>query len=513
MKTALETSQNGQKGAGTTHTPYLHVTGICGVGTSPIAIAFHKKGWKVTGSDKGFYPPVSTHLSEAGISYYPGWHPENIAAAGRPDFIMAGGVGTASSNPELIYAKEQNIPVYAFAQVLQKYFIKKNSIVVVGTWGKTTSSSLLSYILLRAGMDPSYFTGGISLSHDTGALGDGDWSVVEGDEYQTAIWDKKPKFAYYDPTHLLLTSVSWDHADLYPTEQAYFDTFRDLVRKVLDKKDANGSSGHIVACIDDAGVRETLKKVGAAKDDRIANLITYGKSTEAEYYYHSVEVSTSGISFSIDHTKGNDKKTYKISSPMLGRFNVENMAGCFAMAHSIGISPEQIIGAIADFKGIKRRLEKRHDGGSAGITVFDCHAPTPEKAMSVLESLREVYKNKIIAIFEPNIGGRQRSSLHMYDNTLKDADTIIIPRLTKLKVDSKIDSKASVSDTSSLALEGPELTEAISKTHSDTTYIEDDETIVSKAIDAAKAGDIIVFLGSHGFRGMIESVCEKVAAK
>ncbi|NDE68302.1 hypothetical protein EB052_01710, partial [bacterium] len=385
MKTAPETSQNG-----TSH--YIHVTGICGVGTSPIAIAFHKKGWRVTGSDKGFYPPVSTHLSEAGISYYPGWHPENIAAAGRPDFIMAGGVGTASSNPELIYAKEQNIPVYPFAQVLQKYFIKKNSIVVVGTWGKTTSSSLLSYILLRAGMDPSYFTGGISLSHDTGALGDGDWSVVEGDEYQTAIWDKRPKFAYYEPTHLLLTSVSWDHADLYPTEQAYFDTFRDLVQRVLDKKSADGkSAGSIVACTDDAGVQKVLKKG--------PGIITYGSSPDADYRYHSVTVSTAGISFSIDHAGS----THVVSSPMLGRFNVENMAGCFAMAHSIGISPEQIMGAIADFKGIKRRLEKRYDsdaeenaGGNErgkGITVFDCHAPTPEKAMSVLESLREVYKN------------------------------------------------------------------------------------------------------------------------
>lgn len=496
MKTAPETSQNGAKDS---NSHYIHVTGICGVGTSPIAIAFHKKGWKVTGSDKGFYPPVSTHLSEAGISYYPGWHPENIAAAGRPDFIMAGGVGTASSNPELIYANEEKIPVYAFAQVLQKYFIKKNSIVAVGTWGKTTSSSLLSYILLQAGMDPSYFTGGISLSHDTGALGDGDWSVVEGDEYQTAIWDKKPKFAYYDPTHLLLTSVSWDHADLYPTEQAYFDTFEQLVRGVLNKKD-----GQIVACIDDVGVQKTLKKIEIEKIGKIANLITYGASLEAGYRYHSVEVSTSGISFSIDHTEGTSKKTYRVSSPMLGRFNVENMAGCFAMAHSIGISPEQIMSAIAEFKGIKRRLEKRYDGNTnknSGITVFDCHAPTPEKATSVLASLREVYTNKIIAIFEPNIGGRQRSSLHMYDNALKDADTVIIPRLTKLKVDN--------TDTSSAALEGPELAEAISKTHSNTIYIEDDEAVVSKAIDTAKSGDIIVFLGSHGFRGMIESACEK----
>jgi len=205
---------------------YVHIVGICGVATSAIAIAFHKEGWKVTGSDKGFYPPVSTHLTEAGISYYAGWHPENIQAGGTPDFIMIGGIGTSPNNPEVIYAQEHNIPVYPFAEVLQKYFIKKNSIVAVGTWGKTTSASLLSFILIEAGLDPSYFSGGLSLSHDTGAIRDSEWSVVEGDEYQVSISDKRPKFNFYSPTHLLLTSVSWDHADLYPTEKEYFDTFK-----------------------------------------------------------------------------------------------------------------------------------------------------------------------------------------------------------------------------------------------------------------------------------------------
>ena len=445
---------------------HIHIIGICGVATSAIAIAFQNKGWKVTGSDKGFFPPVSTELEKHSISFYAGWHPEKV---GNPDIVMTGGSGTSPSNPEVMYANKNKIPVYDFPQILEKYFIKKNSIVTVGTWGKTTTSSLLSFILIQAGMNPSYFSGGLSLSHDTGALTDSDCSVVEGDEYQVSISDKRPKFVYYRPTHLLLTSVSWDHADLYPTEESYFKVFEDLIKKPMV----------IVACNDDKGVNKIL-------GDRKA--ITYGKTTDSDYFYHSMQHTRNGLTFIIEH---GDKK-YEIHSPMLGRFNAENITGCFAMANEIGIAPEVIIKAIRDFKGIKRRFEKRFERDT---TVLDCHAPTPEKAQSVLESIREVYDEKIIAVYEPNIGGRQRESLEKYNNAFKDANIVIIPRLTKLKV---------AEDAKEKPLEGDGLASVISKTHSNTKYIEDDTELVKYLKETVRKGDVIVFLGSHGFRGMIE---------
>ncbi len=451
---------------------HIHIIGICGVATSAIAIAFQDKGWKVTGSDKGIYPPVSTHLTEAGIEYYAGWHPEKI---GAPDIVMIGGVGTSPSNPEVMYAKEHNIPVYAYPEILQKYFIKKNSIVVAGTWGKTTVSSLLSFILLKADFDPSYFTGGLSLSHKTGALSDSEWSVIEGDEYQVSISDKRPKFVYYSPTHLLLTSVSWDHADLYPTEDAYFNEFSKLITSIPQE-------GMIVACSDDSGVKKVLG------NNVVARVVTYGKSEEADYYYHSISHTKNGLSFVIRH-KGTD---YKLSSPMLGRFNVENIAGAFAMAHSIGVDAQQIISSIQEFQGIKRRLEKRYEGK---ITILDCHAPTAEKATSVLESIREVYDKKIIAVYEPNIGGRQKASAKMYDNAFKKADIVVIPHLTKLKI---------AVGASELPMEGSELTTTITLTHPHVIYIEDDTKVVEFIQQEAQPGDVVAFLGSHGFRGMIE---------
>ncbi|MEK7609670.1 MAG: Mur ligase family protein [Patescibacteria group bacterium] len=474
---------------------HLHIIGICGVATSALAIAFHKKGVKVTGSDKGFFPPVSIELEKQKIEFYAGWHPEKMVANGRPDTIIIGGGGTSPSNPEIIYAKEHNISVYSYAEILQKYFIKKNSIVVTGTWGKTTISAMLSFVLLRAKMDPSYFTGGLSLSHDTGALSDSNWSVVEGDEYQVSISDHRPKFVYYSPTYLILTSVSWDHADLYPTEKAYFDEFRNLVNKIPE-------NGKIVACIDNDGV----KKIIGDKLESGERIITYGKTAGTNYQYDSVIPTKNGLDFIIESARGRPAHaSFKIHSPMLGRFNAENITAVFAMASEVGIKPEKIIKAIAEFKGIKRRFEKRFEGE---ITVMDCHAPTPEKAASVLENIKEVYKNKIIAVYEPNIGGRQRSSAGMYDGAFKDADIVIVPRLTKLKIERGPTSLAR-SDLAQKPLEGDELARIIGKTHTNVHYLANDEDLVTFLKSEAKRGDMIAFLGSHGFRGMIEETVKK----
>jgi UDP-N-acetylmuramate: L-alanyl-gamma-D-glutamyl-meso-diaminopimelate ligase len=461
---------------------HLHVTGICGVGTSALAIAFHKKGWKVTGSDKGFFPPVSTNLEQAGISFYAGWHPEKMIENGAPDLIMAGGGGASPNNPEIIYAREHSIPVLSMAEVIGKYMVRENSIVVTGTWGKTTISSLLSFIALKSGIDPTYFTGGISLSHDTGALSDSKWSIVEGDEYQAAIWDRQAKFNYYSPTHLILTSVSWDHADLYPTEEEYFNAFRKLISHIPAR-------GVILACKDDMRTMEFVSTT-----NRTAPVITYGGDSSADYAYHSIRHTKDSLSFSVTHKD----TTFTMSSPMLGRFNVQNIAACFAMAHHIGIPAEKIISAILEFKGIKRRLERRLEGK---LTVLDCHAPTPEKARSVIESIREVYTKKLLVIFEPNIGGRQKNSSAMYDNTFREADCVLIPRLTKLKVAENIREEDK-------ALEGNELRDIIARTHQDVRYIEDDEALIAAVLRYTEENDTdaIAFLGSHGFRGMIEAV-------
>jgi UDP-N-acetylmuramate: L-alanyl-gamma-D-glutamyl-meso-diaminopimelate ligase len=446
---------------------HIHIVGICGVATSALAIAFQKKGWKVTGSDKGFFPPVSTELEKHKVSFYAGWHPENM---GTPDVVVVG-TASGSQNPETAYAHEKNIPIYSFAEAIGKFFVKEYSIVATGTWGKTSSTALLSFILEKAGFNPTYMFGGVSLSHDASArLTESNYSVFEGDEYKSSPTDTTPKFVYYKPTHLLLSAISWDHADLYPTEASYFETFRKLIAGIP-------SSGFIVACRDHEKVRELVK-----------DAVWYGRS-DAEYTYSDVRQSKEGIRFKINGIE--------IFSPMIGAFQAENITGCFAMAHKLGIAPEKIVEGIAKFKGLKRRLEKRLDGT---IAVFDDIAHSPEKAASVLENLRSIYTGKIIAVFEPNIGGRSRESALKYTNAFKSADIVVIPRLTKLKTSNK-----------EAPMEGAELASVIAKTHSTTKYIEDDtELVTTLASEVKNQGDVIVFLGSHGFRGMIEETIKNL---
>ncbi|MDB5239160.1 MAG: hypothetical protein JWO00_495, partial [Candidatus Parcubacteria bacterium] len=469
--------------------------------TSAIAIAFHKAGVTVTGSDKGFFPPASTELEKAGIKFYAGWHPDKMVDGADPDLAM---IGTASGtlNPETRYIQDNDIPSYSYPEIIGKYFVKKNSIVCTGTWGKTSSTTLLSHILVQAGLDPSYMFGGVSLSHEASAkLTGSDWSVLEGDEYKSSPTDTRPKFFHYRPTHLLLTAVSWDHADLYPTEEAYFDAFRKLISDIP-------SSGLIVANADNSGVGRLLTSAGTTPSG--TKVIWYGKASAGtstgtsaknapDYSYETVKQDETGLAFTIRH--GN--ASYEIASPMLGAFQAENITACFAMAHAIGIPPEKIAAAIASFKGLKRRLEKRLDGrnSTGGITVFDDIAHSPEKASAVLKELREIYRGKIVAIFEPNIGGRRREALAKYDHAFKNADTVIIPRLTKLKV---------AENEAEAPIEGEELAGTIRTTHPDTHYIEEDDALVAFIHSMTKKGDIVAFLGSHGFRGMIEASVQEL---
>ncbi len=456
---------------------HIHFIGICGVATSALAIAFHNAGYKVTGSDKGFFPPVSDELEKHKINFYAGWHPENM---GNPDFVV---VGTASGtqNPETNFAKENNIPIYSYPEAIGKFFVKEYSIVSTGTWGKTSSTALLSFIFEQAKLNPSYMFGGISLSHESSAkLTDTKYSIFEGDEYKSSPTDTTPKFVYYKPTHLLLSAVSWDHADLYPTEESYFNVFKNLISNIPN-------TGLLVVNSDNEKAKELVQ---SSLDKKV---IWYGKEN-ADYIYSDLVQNTSGLNFNIKYKEN----TFKIYSEMIGSFQAENITGCFAMAHSIGINPEDIIKAIANFKGLKRRLEKRY---TSKVTIFDDIAHSPEKAKTVLDNIKKIYSGKVIAIFEPNIGGRSRESVSKYNNAFLNADVVIIPRLTKLKI---------AENSSEQPMDGEELAQAISKTNKNVIYIEDDNTLVSriveivKDLDNTKNNNVIAFLGSHGFRGMIE---------
>lgn len=472
---------------------HIHFIGICGVAMSALALAFHKNGWKVTGSDKGFYPPVSTNLNNAGIAYYPGWHPEKMTADGNPDVVIVGNVA-GSNNPEWLYVQEHNISYMSYPEAVAKYIIAQNSIVCAGTFGKTTTATILSWIMQYANMPANHMFGGIALSDIAPAniKENARWSVVEGDEYKTSRWDQRAKFYHYSPTHLLLTAAVWDHADVYPTEESYNKAFKDLVGMIP-------KTGVLVANADEPTVVDIISH----SEFRILNTKTYGGSDDVDYQYKNIEITKDGITFDIQYIDATTDKKITTSSTirtqMLGDFTAKNMTGAFAMAHQIGIAPETIAAALKEFLGVRRRLERRHKGT---VDVYDDIAHSPTKAIAVLKSLRELYDGKIYAVYEPNTGNRKEESVPAYDNAFKDADEVIVGRLTNVKI---------APDDPSPPFDGERLSQVIAHTHDHVHYIPDDDGLVIYLSEQTKKGDCVVFLGSHGFRGMIEQILTKLS--
>ena len=458
---------------------HIHFIGICGVAMSALALAFKKAGYKVTGSDAGFYPPVSTMLETSGVEFYPGWHSEKM---GKPDLVIVGNVAS-STNPEWLAVQTKKIRYKSYPEAIAEFLVKEKSIVCAGTYGKTTTSALLAWIFSELEMDPSYMFGGLATGAFASAqLADSDWSILEGDEYKSARWDNGPKFAHYKPKYLLLTAVNWDHADVYPTEKNYFDVFEKLISRIPVE-------GLIAVSADN---EKALTLAVKAKGQLI---ITYGKNPAATYRYENVQQTAEGLSFEIKFAD----KIIPITCPLLGDYQAENITGAFALAEHLLLEPEKIAATIAMFPGLKRRLEKRLVGP---VTVFDDIAHSPTKAKFVLQTLRKIYSGKIIAVFEPNTGNRKSESLPQYQDAFERADQVIIPRLTKVKVDA---------DEIAPPVEGDVLAAAIKITQPNVFYIDDDKKLVEQLISTTTGGDVIVFLGSHGFRGMIEELISKLS--
>ncbi len=455
---------------------------------SALAIAYHKKGYKVTGSDKGFYPPVSTYLKDAGISYYPGWHVEKMTDCRDPDLVVVGNVA-GSKNPEWIYVQENELDYVSYPEAIARDLVKKNSIVCAGTYGKSTSASILAWVLRETGYDPSYMFGGISLNDMPAAqLTDSEYSVLEGDEYKTARWDERAKFFHYSPTHLLLTSVVWDHADVYPTEQSYIDAFAKLVTELP-------SDGVLVLSAKVMHEQPTFANLPAGQASlSTCKLVSYGKTDDNDYQYKDIQTSKTGTTFNIY----NNSNVYNITTSTLGDYTPDNMTGCFAMAHKLGLEPDKIIAALESYAGLKRRLERRYDGD---VAVFDDIAHSPKKAEATLRSLKAMYEGNVYAVYEPNGGNRLDSSIPGYEGKFVDADTVIIPRLSTIK--KHVDQPA--------PLDGEGLRDVIAAAHPDVRYIADDEELIELLSTQTKKGDVVAFLGSHGFRGMIEQLVSRLS--
>jgi UDP-N-acetylmuramate: L-alanyl-gamma-D-glutamyl-meso-diaminopimelate ligase len=372
---------------------HVHFVAICGTGMGALAGLLHARGLRVTGSDEGLYPPMSTALADWGIAVIEGFRPENITDA-QPDLVVIGNV-VGADNPEARCAIDEGFRVLSFPDALAQLAIAgHHSVVVAGTHGKTTTTALVGQMLLATGRDPSLLVGGYS--HDfEGSFreGDGEHFVVEGDEYDTVFFDKTPKFLHYGAHTAIITSVEFDHADIYRDLEHVKQAFRALVAGMPQ-------DGTLVAAVGSEAVRDVLR-------DAPCRVVGIGldEAGSPDWIARGVEVSEAGTVFSATHVDG---RQIPVRVPLFGRFNAENALAALATVEALGVPMADAAAALLSFRGIKRRQEVRGEVG--GVLVIDDFAHHPTSVRGTVEAVRERYAGRrIVAVFEPRTNTSRRS--------------------------------------------------------------------------------------------------------
>ncbi|MBM4334463.1 MAG: UDP-N-acetylmuramate:L-alanyl-gamma-D-glutamyl-meso-diaminopimelate ligase [Deltaproteobacteria bacterium] len=388
---------------------HVHLVAICGTAMGSLACMLVDRGFRVTGSDTDAYPPMSDQLRAAGIEVQKGFAPEHVLSD-RPDLVVIGNA-VRRENPEARAAIDSGLPYVSFCDAIHHFFLRgKHSVVITGTHGKTTTTSIVAWMLTHAGRDPSALIGGVFANFGGSfRLGEGREFVIEGDEYDTAFFDKTPKFLHYDARTLLVTSVEFDHADIYASLEQIQDAFRALVAQVP-------SDGVIIAASDADSVREVL--AGAR-----ARVESYGFRDGAVWRVSDVAFDPEGTQFTVWRR---DERVARVRMPMHGRHNVENVLGAIAVCANLGLEPELAARAMTEFRGVKRRQELR--GEAAGMAVIDDFAHHPTAVRETIAAIRSRYPDrKLWAILEPRTNtSRRRFFESDFADALATADEVIL---------------------------------------------------------------------------------------
>jgi UDP-N-acetylmuramate: L-alanyl-gamma-D-glutamyl-meso-diaminopimelate ligase len=368
---------------------HFHLSGIGGAAMAPLAGMLAERGHRVTGSDAGVYPPASTLLEGLGIRWTNGFSETNLDPA--PDLVVIGNA-LSRGNPEVEYVLDRKIPYRSLPQTLEDYFLPgQDSLVVTGTHGKTTTTSMLAWILEVAGRRPNFLIGGVAENFGRSfGLGGGAEFVLEGDEYDSAFFDKAPKFLHYHPAEAIITSLEFDHADIYADLAEIELQFRRLVNLVPRR-------GRIVAWGESETVRGVLQKAFCPVE-------TYGFSSGVDWLAGDVTFSEEETRFRVSHRGA---EVARVRMALAGRHNVLNALAAFAIAHGRGISGAAIEQALASFRGVLRRLEVK--GESSGVLVVDDFAHHPTAIRVTIEAARHRWPGRRLwAVFEPRSNTMRR---------------------------------------------------------------------------------------------------------
>ncbi len=383
---------------------HIHILGICGTFMAGIAVLAKEQGHTVTGSDKATYPPMSTQLESLGIKLFSGYSAENLHPS--PDCIVIGNV-LSRGNPEVEAVFNLNLPYISGPQWLAEHVLAKRWVLAVaGTHGKTTTSSLLTWILEKAGLSPGFLIGGIPENFGVSArFGDSPFFVVEADEYDTAFFDKRSKFVHYRPRTLVLNNLEFDHADIFPDLAAIQRQFHHLIRTVP----GNGLIIH--------------KNKEPAIDVVLQQGCWTPIETIGEGNWEAKSLSKDHSHFEVWHNK---KPVGEVKWDLIGQYNVHNALAAIASAHHAGVSLTIVFEALKCFRSVKRRLELR--GVIKGISIYDDFAHHPTAIELTIEALRQrVGEQRIIAVLEPR-SNTMRMGIHKKEliSALKGADIVLL---------------------------------------------------------------------------------------
>lgn len=472
----------------------VHFAGIAGSASAPIAIMMRNKGWEVTGSDSNVWEPALSLLNNAGIEWTEGYPPELVDKADVT--VFAGqSLYQVPENPQLTRAKELKKPILGFANIIGEILVKENSLVVAGSYGKSTTTSLIAKILDTAGVNPSFMIGGKPKDFDSGVHNtDSDFSVVEGDEYVTIVSiDKSPKFKYYKPKYGLVTAAKWDHLDVYPTEDEYVEAFVDFAKQVED------NDGVLVVCSSGQNIDRVINNYKG-------NLVTYMIERSQSVLDQEVDYIAKDIDFGDINTPASFEVVFRGES--LGRFetemfglpNIENNLAALAITHSAGIDIESIREGSKEFSGIKRRHELVGEMKN-GAHVYDDFAHSPMKAKASLEALRSKFTdNKIIAIYMPRMNELgDREVLKWYAEAFTDADVVALPKITVKKSTAKGD-----------RIRGKDLLDAIKKGQPNAFYCPREGDVEALIEREADGNSVVVFMSAGGWGDVLEKAIKLV---
>jgi UDP-N-acetylmuramate: L-alanyl-gamma-D-glutamyl-meso-diaminopimelate ligase len=468
-----------------TEARHVHVIGIGGSAMAPLAGMLRERGFRVTGSDSGVYPPASTLLESLGISFFHSFDAMNLQPA--PDLVIVGNI-IARGNPELEEVLDRKIPYRSMPEILEEVFLPdRHSIVVSGTHGKTTTTAMLAWIFETAGKRPNFLVGGVAENFGKSyGLGGGEEFILEGDEYETAFWDRGPKFFHYHPDDLIITSLEYDHADIYPDFETYELAFRRLVNLVPRR-------GRAIIWGDTEDSGPALRR---AAQKALCQVETYGFREGNDWIASDVITTNEVVRFRMTN-HGKSFGEFILSAT--GRHNVLNALAATIVAQGRGISTEAIAKALKTFRSVKRRMDVKGEFG--GVLLVDDFAHHPTAVKATIEAARGRWPGRRLwAILEPRSNSMRRK---VFQGTLPQAlalaDRVVLGgvfRSQQLGDDNRLDPET--------------VAKSVRAQGKDARVLASSQEIADTLAAESQPGDLLLVMSNGSFDGLCDKLIKKL---